>query len=188
MSTNIHMRYDAIMQRWRNGILFIVLVIGVVIFASLYKSSQLNQQEYLDNNCAVLTSRQLNAERSLAVILSEKSVLALRLEGEKNFSPPGGHIQADESPEEALSRELQEELGITVTTAKLRPYKTYCEIIGANFRQRTRLFFIDSWNGSFSTPSTTELKWVFSSFGTDSDADTELQKLIQYLQQDKLIN
>lgn len=47
-----------------------------------------------------------------AVIVNDKKVLLVR-EPDKRWEFPGGKIEFGESPEEALKRELAEELGIT---------------------------------------------------------------------------
>ncbi len=57
---------------------------------------------------------------------------------------PGGKIESDETPEQALIRELQEEVGITVTTSSLFDKLEY------QFPDRhiTLWFFlVESWQG-----------------------------------------
>lgn len=120
-------------------------------------------------------------------MVQNRAVVSVRLEGEKNFSPPGGHLEVNETPKAALVRELKEELGITVGEKNLKPYKTYCEVLGTTKTQRTHTFLLDKWS-AFTIPKTTQVKWVTNEFRQDVDADTELVKLLEFLRSDNRIN
>ena len=72
---------------------------------------------------------------------------------------PGGKIEADETPEAALIRELKEELAITVTHSDLKPI-TFASHTYDSFHLFMPLYRVSNWIG---TPHPTEgqtLAWV----------------------------
>jgi len=76
---------------------------------------------------------------SMGIILnSEGKILIAQRNFQKNFGGmwefPGGKLEADESPEEALIRELKEELSIDVEVLRsFPPYDYKDETIGITF-------------------------------------------------------
>ena len=72
---------------------------------------------------------------------------------------PGGKVQAGETPETALIRELYEELGIDVTEACLAPF-TFASHKYADFHLLMPLFVCRVWDGVVTAQEGQELKWV----------------------------
>ncbi|MEI7690386.1 MAG: NUDIX domain-containing protein [bacterium] len=74
-----------------------------------------------------------------AIIIKQKKLLLVTGHGSEHYWSPGGGIESDETPLEALSRELFEELGVKVSTSK--PYKSY---IVEETKQRVDNFLVET--------------------------------------------
>ena len=72
---------------------------------------------------------------------------------------PGGKVEADETPEQALIRELREELGIAVTEACLAPF-TFASHRYAAFHLLMPLYLCRRWSGIPEPREHAALKWV----------------------------
>jgi 8-oxo-dGTP diphosphatase len=72
---------------------------------------------------------------------------------------PGGKIKADERPEEALVRELREELGISVEEACLAPL-TFASFAYPDFHLLMPLYVCRRWKGFAVAREHQALKWV----------------------------
>ena len=72
---------------------------------------------------------------------------------------PGGKVEAGESPEEALIRELAEELGIAVQEACLAPF-SFASHSYADFHLLMPLYVCRRWQGEPQAKEHTALKWV----------------------------
>ena len=72
---------------------------------------------------------------------------------------PGGKVEADERPEEALIRELKEELGITVQEACLAPF-TFASYQYPEFHLLMPLFVCRRWEGTAQALEHAAIKWV----------------------------
>jgi len=72
---------------------------------------------------------------------------------------PGGKIDAGERPEEALIRELREELGITVKEACLAPL-TFASYAYPEFHLLMPLYVCRRWEGFVQSREGQALKWV----------------------------
>jgi 8-oxo-dGTP diphosphatase len=72
---------------------------------------------------------------------------------------PGGKVEPGETPEIALIRELEEELGITVKQACLAPF-VFASHTYESFHLLMPLYLIRRWEGEPEAKEHAALKWV----------------------------
>ena len=72
---------------------------------------------------------------------------------------PRGKIELDETPEQALIRELREELGITVKQHHLTPL-TFVSFDYAQFHLLMPLYAVREWQGLVRSKENQALQWV----------------------------
>ena len=75
---------------------------------------------------------------------------------------PGGKLEPGETPEQALVRELHEELSIMVDEASLRPV-TFASHAYQDFHLLMPLYATESWEGELKPREGQSLAWVRSS-------------------------
>jgi len=102
-----------------------------------------------------------------AALINEKGEILLaqrpagkRLAGKWEF--PGGKVEADESPELALARELHEELGITVSPKDLEPFWFLSHDYSGefDFHLLMPVYLCRAWQGAPKALEHAALAWV----------------------------
>jgi 8-oxo-dGTP diphosphatase len=72
---------------------------------------------------------------------------------------PGGKVEAGETPEACLIRELEEELGIVVTHACLAPF-VFASHAYESFHLLMPLYLVRRWEGTITAREHEALAWV----------------------------
>jgi 8-oxo-dGTP diphosphatase len=94
-----------------------------------------------------------------ALINSSNEILLAKSPKYNLWEFPGGKLEENETPEQAVSRELSEELGIKVAFSDLKPI-TFTSFSYSNFYAILFLFFCSKWQGEPKPIEGQELKWV----------------------------
>ena len=90
-------------------------------------------------------------------ILLSKRPINKHLEGYWEF--PGGKIETNESPEQALIREIKEELNININNKCIAPL-SFSEFDYKEFQLLLLLYVCRRWEGDPMSMENNELKWV----------------------------
>jgi len=103
--------------------------------------------------------------KAAGLLVKDRKVLAERSMGKPVFVQPGGRIEPAETPEQALVRELKEELGIDVDEADLEPLGRFSAEAANHPGQKVHMetFLVTKWRGEIQKNSEVEeLLWFNS--------------------------
>ena len=99
------------------------------------------------------------------ILIKDRRFLVTRNRGKDIFYAPGGKLEKSESPEEALIRELKEELSITVEEKDLEPFGTFTAPSAGDESHtiEMQVFRVNAWQGTITpTEEIKELAWISS--------------------------
>jgi 8-oxo-dGTP diphosphatase len=131
--------------------------------------------------CKHLVATALEAQRkgrgdiykAAGVLVKDRKTVLERSMGKPAFVSPGGRIEPDETAEQALVRELKEEMDIDVNEADLEPFGTYTATAANHPGQQVHMqvFLVKKWQGEIKPANEVEeLRW----FTSDLPADIEI--------------
>lgn len=103
--------------------------------------------------------------KAAGIIIRDRKLLVTRTRGKGFFVAPGGKIEEGETPEQALCRELHEELGITVREEHLEPFGTFtAPAAGQEDRMlHMDVFAVTAYEGDIApSHEVEEIRWVES--------------------------
>jgi len=103
--------------------------------------------------------------KSAGILIKDRKILLGRPQGEEFFISPGGFIESGETSEQALVRELQEELSININEASIKKFETFFteEVINETIKLKMDAHFVDSWEGEPSpSREIEEILWIDS--------------------------
>ncbi|HUC89888.1 MAG TPA: NUDIX domain-containing protein [Patescibacteria group bacterium] len=108
--------------------------------------------------------------KAAGIVIQDHKLLFTRADGMDFFIDPGGKIEPGETAEQALVRELKEELDITVSEADLEPFGEFTAE-AANHKGKTvhmQAFIVKKWAGTIkASAEVKELRWLTSDIPTD---------------------
>lgn len=108
--------------------------------------------------------------KSAGIIIHNRKLLFTRAQGMEFFIDPGGKIEEGETAEQALVRELKEELSIDVNESDLEFFGEYTAE-AANHKGKTvhmKAFMVKQWQGEIKPDAEIEeLRWLTSELPGD---------------------
>lgn len=109
--------------------------------------------------------RKIDIHKAAGVLIQDRKFLITRSKGKSFFIAPGGKLEPGESVVDALRRELQEELQITVEAADLKELGTYYALAAGHTDKYLQMdvLIVGKWSGEI-TPAAEveEVMWIGS--------------------------
>ena len=114
----------------------------------------------------IIDPKNLKIVVSIALINNYDQVLIAKRPNNKHLAGfwefPGGKVEKDETPENALIREVKEELNVNINNKCIAPL-SFSEFDYKNFHLLLLLYICRRWEGEPLTMEDNELKWVMPS-------------------------
>ncbi len=107
--------------------------------------------------------RKVDIHKAAGVLIQDRKFLITRSKGKDFFIAPGGKLEVGESAQDALKRELQEELSIGINTATLQELGTFYALAAGHTDTYLQMdvFMVPEWDGDI-TPAAEveEVMWI----------------------------
>ena len=111
----------------------------------------------------IIDHKNLKIVVSIALINNENEILLSKRPETKHLSGfwefPGGKVEAGETPEKALIREVKEELNIDINNKCIAPL-SFSEFDYNNFQLLLLLYICRRWDGAPMSMENNKLEWV----------------------------
>ena len=111
----------------------------------------------------IIDPKNLKIVVSIALINNYDQVLIAKRPNDKHLAGfwefPGGKVEKDETPENALIREVKEEINVNINNKCIAPL-SFSEFDYKNFHLLLLLYICRRWEGKPLTMEENELKWV----------------------------
>ena len=138
-----------------------------------------------------MVQRKIDIHKAAGVLLNDMKFLVTRTKGKNFFIAPGGKVEKSETVQEALIRELAEELGIAVSKGDLEEFGTFYAPAAGREDQFLQMdvFLVKKWDGEIvPTGEVEEAIWIDS----NPPVDLKLGSIFQHdvlpkLKEQKLI-
>jgi 8-oxo-dGTP diphosphatase len=108
--------------------------------------------------------------KAAGIIIKDRTLLFVRATGMEFFIDPGGKIEAGETPEQALVRELKEEISIEADPSDLKFFGEYTAEAANHPGQQVhmRAYIVTKWQGDIRPDSEVEeLRWLTTDIPAD---------------------
>lgn len=107
----------------------------------------------------------VNIHKAAGVLIQDRRFLVSRSKGKGFFISPGGKLEQGEASEDALIRELREELGIEVVLQNLEKFGTFYAPAAEQAEKYLQIdvFLVRNWTGTIQPISEVEeILWIDS--------------------------
>lgn len=108
---------------------------------------------------------QFDIYKAGGILLKDRKMLVERSRGKEIYLAPGGKVEADETPEQTVIRELAEEVGLVVTCEQLEFFGTFYAPAATHPEQTIRMdvYLVKDWQGEPKPGAEVEeLTWITS--------------------------
>ena len=114
--------------------------------------------------------KKIDIYKAAGILIKDRKFLGTRSKGKKFFISPGGKIQLNESIQDALKRELYEELKIDVDASDLQNFGTFFAVAKGEEDKYLQMdvLIVSKWKGHI-IPSNEieETMWIDSKLSSD---------------------
>jgi len=126
-----------------------------------------------------MAEEKIDIYKAGAILIQDRKLFLARTRGRDFFASPGGKIDDDETYEEALIRELKEELDISVTADDFEKFGTYTDFVINDKSKKIQqaVFLVKSWQGELKpSGEIEEIQWVGSVLPKNMSPDSIFER------------